>query len=540
MTCVTGLLINNIALPVNASIKEAFSVAEKRLRALRIYTDGLTFHIFKRSIDARKKNDIKLVYSVLASGSFGRLEERKLIAQNISLYTKAVPKIEYGDGNIDGRVVVVGAGPCGLFCSLLLAECGYAPLILERGGPTEERKRKIDEFKKTRILDTSTNIQFGAGGAGTFSDGKLVTRINDSLTNYVLEKFVEFGAPSDILVSARPHIGTDILSNVIDRIIERIISLGGEIMYHTRFIDYKEGTKGVCSVITDRGEIPCSDLVLAVGHSARDTYETLIDRGLNIIAKPFSVGMRIEHLAEDIDRAMYGDYAGHPALGHAEYNLSFNTKERGVYTFCMCPGGVVVAATSEEGGVVTNGMSYHARSCVNSNSAVLCSIYTTDHEGTSRSAIAFQKRIEAMAFLAGGADYSAPIMTVGDFLTGKYGSEPKKVMPTYMDGDGVRLARAESFLPSFVTENIRGGLLHFDRQIRGFASKDAILTGAETRTSAPVRIMRDNILGACSGIPNLYPSGEGAGYAGGITSAAIDGLKTALSILRKYRPRIDG
>ena len=533
----TGLIINNIALSVNASFKEAFSVAKKRLRSVGISTEDVLFDIFKRSIDARKKNDIKLVYSVLARGSFGALDEGRLKAANISLYTKATPQIEYGQGEMDGRVVVVGAGPCGLFCSLLLAESGYAPLILERGGSVTERKRIIDEFKRTRILDTSTNIQFGAGGAGTFSDGKLVTRINDSLTNYVLEKFVEFGAPADILVSARPHIGTDILSVVIDRMIDKIVSLGGEIMYHTRFIDYKAGARGVSAVITDKGEIACSDLVLAVGHSARDTYETLIDKGLDIIPKAFSVGMRIEHLAEDIDKAMYGDFAGHPALGHAEYNLSYNTKERGVYTFCMCPGGVVVAATSEEGGVVTNGMSYHTRSSRNSNCAVLSTVFTSDHGGTSRSGIDFQRRIERLAYISGGSDYSAPIMTVGDFLNKNYCTSPSRVIPSYMDGDGVRLASAEDFLPSFVTENIRGGLVQFDRQISGFASKDAILTGAETRTSAPVRILRVNGLGFCQGIPNLYPSGEGAGYAGGITSAAIDGLKTALSILKKYRPR---
>ena len=536
MTCVTGLLINNIALPVNASIKEAFSVAEKRLRALRIYTDGLTFHIFKRSIDARKKNDIKLVCSVFASGSFGRLEERKLIAQNISLYTKAVPKIEYGDGNIDGRVVVVGAGPCGLFCSLLLAECGYAPLILERGGPTEERKRKIDEFKKTRILDTSTNIQFGAGGAGTFSDGKLVTRINDSLTNYVLEKFVEFGAPSDILVSARPHIGTDILSNVIDRIIERIISLGGEIMYHTRFIDYKEGTKGVCSVITDRVEIPCSDLVLAVGHSARDTYETLIDRGLNIIAKPFSVGMRIEHLAEDIDRSMYGSFAGDERLGHAEYNLSYDTKNRGVYTFCMCPGGQVVAAASECGGVVVNGMSYHARDGRNSNSAVVSTVFKDDYGNTPQNAIEFQRKIERAAFATGGGEYRAPIITAGDFLDGTLKNEPKRILPTYMNGKNCTLASPETYLPDFVTSSMKNALLSFDRKISGFAARDAVLTGAETRTSAPLRILRDPETRLAIGKSNFYPAGEGAGYAGGITSAAIDGLKTAISLMSKYKP----
>ena len=530
-----GLIINNIVLPINASFEEAFLVARDRLKRLGAWSKDLSLSIFKRSIDARRKDDIKLVYSVLASGELPVLSNEKMAKAGVSMYSRARPVIEYGTEVHGGKVLVVGAGPCGLFAALLLAECGIKPIIIERGGSIAERTEEVESFKNSRILDENTNIQFGAGGAGTFSDGKLITRINDPLTNYVLERFVEYGAPCEILNSARPHIGTDVLSVVIQRMIDKIVSLGGEIRYHCRFIDYIQGERGIKAAVTTDGEIECSNLILATGHSSRDTYTRLINRGLDIVAKSFSVGMRIEHLADDIDRAMYGEYAGHPSLGHAEYNLSYNTKQRGVYTFCMCPGGVVVPATSEAGGVVSNGMSYHKRDGRNSNSAVCCIIFTSDYDGTALGAIEFQRRIERAAYIAGGSSYSAPITTVGDLFSSKRGTEPTRIIPTYMDGEGVSIASPYDYLPSFVVDNIKNGIQAFDRQIQGFAAAEAILTGAETRTSSPVRILRDSELGICPGIDNLYPSGEGAGYAGGITSAAIDGLRTALKIIKKYR-----
>jgi uncharacterized FAD-dependent dehydrogenase len=292
---------------------------------------------------------------------------------------------------------------------------------------------------------------------------------------------------------------------------------------------------GICEITTDKGAIKTGALVLAIGHSARDTYSMLMSKGVRLEAKQFSVGMRIEHLTEDIDRAMYGDFASHPALSHAEYNLAHNTKERGVYTFCMCPGGVVVPAASEEFGVVSNGMSYHARDGKNSNSAVVCSVFREDYGSDPASAIEFQRKIERAAYKAGGENYSAPIITVGDFLSGDLKNEPSRIMPTYMDG-GVKLARAEEYLPDFVTKGIKNALLDFDKKISGFAASDAILTGAETRTSAPVRILRDRDTGLAPGFDNLYPIGEGAGYAGGITSAAIDGLKAAINIVKRFSP----
>ena len=393
----------------------------------------------------------------------------------------------------------------------------------------------IEKFKKSRILDTDTNIQFGAGGAGTFSDGKLITRINDGMSAYVLEKFVEFGASEDILFAAKPHIGTDVLCAVIDKMVARIEQLGGEVRFHTSFLNADFSARNITEIITNNGKIKAGALVLALGHSARDTYETLISSNLSIEAKNFSVGMRIEHLAESIDKSMYGKMAGDKNLGHAEYALSYNTKERGVYTFCMCPGGEVVAAASEIGGVVVNGMSESRRDGKNSNSAVVCSIFREDYGNDPRAAIAMQRKIERAAFVAGGSDYSAPIITFGDFVDGKLSREPSSVLPTYMDGKGIKLASPYDYLPSMVCDSIKNAIFSFDKKIHGFADRDAVLTGAETRTSAPLRILRDNDTRLALGYTNLYPAGEGAGYAGGITSAAIDGIRTALAIMKKYK-----
>ena len=531
-----GYIVNNLTLPINASHEEAFIIASKKLSAVGVNARDADFRVYKRSVDARRKNDIKFVYSVLVSGDLPTVNENKLKASGIVPYAYSSPTFKIGEEKLENSVVVVGSGPCGLFCALLLAENGYRPIIIERGGPIPERNERIERFKRTRILDADTNIQFGAGGAGTFSDGKLVTRVNDSISSYVLERFVEFGAPSEILYLAKPHIGTDVLSRVVDNMLVRIEELGGKIMYHTRFIDYKTSGAGITGILTNNGEISCSALVLAIGHSARDTYSTLIDRGFDIVAKPFSVGMRIEHSTEIIDRGMYGDFAGNARLGHAEYNLSYNTKDRGVYTFCMCPGGTVVAAASEEGGVVVNGMSAHARDGRNSNSAVCCSVFKDDYGATPKAAIEYQRRIERAAFAAGGSDYSAPIITVGDFLNGKCATEPSEILPTYMDGKGVKLADPSKYLPNTVVEHIKRGLVDFDKKIKGFAHPCAVLSGAETRTSSPLRIMRNNDTRLATGYDNLYPAGEGAGYAGGITSAAIDGIHTAIAIINRYKP----
>jgi uncharacterized FAD-dependent dehydrogenase len=396
------------------------------------------------------------------------------------------------------------------------------------------RAECYDRFKKFGLLDTESNIQFGAGGAGTFSDGKLLTRINDEKIGYVLQKFCDFGAPEEILVAAKSHIGTDLLLGIVDRMLSRIEELGGRVMYRTRMDGIREMADGNIALETTSGEIVASSVLMAVGHSARDTYKMLLERGFAIEAKSFSVGVRVEHLREDIDRALYGDMAGHEKLGKGEYHLSDTTSGRGVYTFCMCPGGEVVAAASEEGGVVVNGMSHNARDGRNSNSAVAVSVRQSDYDCTPMGAIEFQRNIERKAFLLGGGDYYAPVQTVGDFLNGKSGSEPCEVLPSYRDGM-VRTADMNGVLPSFVCDGLKRGITSFGKKLEGFDCESAILTGAETRTSSPVRIMRNDELLAV-GRNAVYPCGEGAGYAGGITSAAIDGIRVALKIIERFAP----
>ena len=531
------VLINNIKLPVNASVSEAFSVAKGVLKRAGLLRFAENYSIFRRSVDARRKPEIFFVYSVAVTGSFPSIDKDKQQRLGISIQESlGLPEVNIGDKPLSAPPVVVGSGPCGLFAALMLAERGYEPVIIERGGSIADRHSAVETFERTHVLDTETNIQFGAGGAGTFSDGKLVTRINDSMTNYVLERFIEFGAPEEIRYIAKPHIGTDVLSLVVDRMIDRIISLGGSIHYHTRYISPVMINGTVTAVITDKGKIPCGALILAIGHSSRDTYESMIKSSFDIEAKDFSVGMRIEHLAEDIDYALYGIKEYNPTLGHGEYALSHNTKSRGSYTFCMCPGGVVVAAASEEGGVVVNGMSYNSRSETNSNSAVLTSVFREDFGSTPMGAIEFQRKIERAAFAAGGGGYSAPIITVGDFMSDSCKTEPSRILPSYMNNTNVKLAHPSSYLPEFVTNGIKSALVDFDRKIKGFAVHDAVLTGAETRTSAPLRIVRNNETRLATGTNNLFPAGEGAGYAGGITSAAVDGIAQATEIIKRFAP----
>ncbi len=530
-------LLNGISVPPGTPGEEVLSIAARRLRKLSALPHGAELSLFRRSVDARKKRDVRLVFTVAVRGEFSASDEARLRDAGLSLLAEAAPTPIAGTLPMEGAPIVVGTGPCGLFAALLLAEAGYAPIVLERGGTVAERCAAYARFCRDRILDPNTNIQFGAGGAGTFSDGKLVTRVNDPMVAYVLARFCEFGAPRDILLEARPHIGTDRLFAMVDAMLAHIEKLGGRVLYHTRFLSPVLSGERVVAVKTDRGEIPCGALVLAVGHSAHDTYRTLLDSGLSIEPKPFSVGLRIEHLASDIDRALYGDFAGHPDLGRASYNLSADTDTRGVYTFCMCPGGTVVAAASEEGGVVVNGMSEYARAGRNSNAAVAVSVFREDYGNTPWGAVEFQRSIEAAAFRAGGGRHAAPITTVGDFLSGSRGTEPTAVLPTYMDGEGVTLASPADYLPSFITDSLERGIRAFDRRLPGFASPTAILTGVETRTSAPLRILRTEG-GTAPGTENLYPAGEGAGYAGGITSAALDGLRVAMAVLSRYRPAL--
>ena len=434
-----------------------FELAQKKLKSAGIAISGIEMNIFKKSVDARKREDIKLVYSVLIkterSGEehkFSRLGAREVVFDEFL--------VKHGDARMTARPLVVGMGPAGLFCALILAENGYRPIIIDRGDSVQDRVRAVDRFYSQRVLDTESNIQFGAGGAGTFSDGKLLTRINDSKCSYVLDTLKRFGAPADITVKAKPHIGTDILRNVVDNMLSEIKRLGGEVIYRCKLTDIEESGNGYVVAKTTKGDLLCSALVLALGHSARDTYSMLIEKNFSITAKPISVGVRIEHKRSFIEQALYGRFAGTASLGAAEYALSDTKGERGVYTFCMCPGGEVVAATSEEGGVVVNGMSSYARDGENSNSAIAVSVRPDDFEPVNGSlalgAIEYQRRIERAAFAHGGGDYSVPVQTVGDFLGEKSGSQPCGVMPSYMGGNSFKVADMDEVLPGYVTKTL--------------------------------------------------------------------------------------
>ncbi len=524
------ILINNIKLNINAPQQTALDKGVKLLGVNRSRIKDVWVH--KVSIDARKGN-VSFVYSVAVKLHNPQAEEN-FRGKNRDIVVKAEPEITFGRGSekISGRPVVCGFGPAGFMCALVLAKMGFRPIVLEQGQKIEQRIQTVKEFEEKGKLNTASNIQFGEGGAGTFSDGKLTTRISDERCGYVLDTFIRHGAPAEITKMAKPHIGTDLLVGVIKNIREEILSLGGEILFDTALTDIVITNGRITAVKTTKGDIPTRHLILATGHSARELFFTLKDRGVEMQAKPFSVGVRIEHLQSEIDKGLYHDLAGHPALPKGEYQLSDTRRERGVYTFCMCPGGSVVAAASEENTVVVNGMSRHARDGRNANSALVVSVNPQDFDNDFTKAIAFQRKLEKTAFDLGGRSYKAPAQTVDRFLAGKPGMNIKRVQPTYpigvADGDFDRL------FPSFITDNLRQSLPALDRKLHGFAAADSVLTGVETRTSSPVRITRDEDYQ--SNIRGLYPAGEGAGYAGGIMSAAVDGVRIAQYICAKYKP----
>jgi len=525
------LRLTEVKLPLDHSEAELRAAIIERLgiddSALLRYT------IFRRAVDARKRSAIALIYTLdieLAD------ESKTLKKHNKNKYLSLSPDTAYkfvahAPEKLAMRPVVIGTGPCGLFAGLLLAQMGFRPIILERGKIVRERTQDTWGLWRKSVLNPESNVQFGEGGAGTFSDGKLYSQIKDPryLGRKVLTEFVKAGAPEEILYVSKPHIGTFRLVGVVEAMRETIQSLGGEFRFQCKVADIVIENGQVRGVTLGNGTTIATDhVVLAVGHSARDTFEMLHARGVYVEAKAFSIGFRIEHPQSLIDRARYGNNAGHKLLGAADYKLVHHCSNgRSVYSFCMCPGGTVVAAASEPGRVVTNGMSQYSRNERNANAGIVVGITPKDYPGGVLAGIEFQRHWETRAFEAGGENYCAPAQRVGDFLARRPSITLGVVEPSYTPG--VRTTDLSTCIPGYAVEAIREALPAFDRQIRGFAMDDAVLTGVETRTSSPIRIKRNaayESINTCG----LYPAGEGAGYAGGIYSAAVDGIEVAEAV----------
>ena len=501
------MILNEIRLAVNHTEDQLVKKIEKQAR-LR----NPAWRILRRAIDARKI-PVCYNYTIEAVPQGSAFEERKPLA---------IPQ-----SRLKQRPVIVGCGPAGLFAALILAKAGANPILLERGKPIDARRADVEAFQKTGILNPDSNVQFGEGGAGTFSDGKLTTGIRDPLCRAVLETFAQHGAPEEILIDAKAHIGTDRLQGVIRSMREEIRALGGEIRFEEQMTDLQIENGRITAVI-GKERYATAHLILAIGHSARDTFELLLEKGVPMQPKAFSIGARIEHPQALINEAQYGEDAHY--LPAADYKLSMHTDAgRGVYTFCMCPGGEVIAAASEEGGIVTNGMSYHARAGKNANSALLVGITPADY-GTHHplAGVYFQRALEQKAFAMAGNSYRAPAQRLGDFLQKRPTAQFGTVQPTYQPG--VTLCDLNSLFPAYICDSMAEAIPYFDRRLKGFGLEDAVLTGPESRSSSPVTILRDRET-LQSPIAGLYPCGEGAGYAGGIMSAAVDGIKCALKIL---------
>lgn len=555
------LEITDIRLSLDEGRDEASCLAALRRAAANTLSCEpsalLQVELRRRAVDARRKSDVHLICTARVSTGSARADEALLEAvprarrAHIHLVEGAAPAFPRAAcGSLRHRPVVVGAGCAGLFAALALAEAGLEPLVIERGDDAARRAEAIEHFLRTRELDTESNIQFGLGGAGTFSDGKLTTGTKNPAHRLILETFVAAGAPREILWDAKPHIGSDLLPRVVEHIAARIRELGGEVRYRTRLVDIERDAAGAVrgieveqrdpSTAAGRGvtsdapasveRIACDRLVLACGHSARDVFELLERRGFHLERKTFAMGVRIEHPQRLIDRAQYGAAAGHPALGAAPYKLVAHPKGgRSVFSFCMCPGGMVVAAASEPRGVVTNGASEYARAGANANAALLVNVNPGDLPGDDPLAgVALQRRCERAAFDVAGGDYRAPAQLVGEFLARTPSTGPADVAPTYPLG--VTWTSLDEVLPPFIAEGLRRGLPELGRKLRGFARDGAVLTGVESRSSSPVTVVRDRDCVA-DGAPGVYPCGEGAGYAGGIMSAATDGIRCAEALI---------
>lgn len=521
--------IREISMPPEHSVAQ---LSYEAARALRVSNSKIRrVQIVRRSVDARKKPDVRIVYTIDVSvdGS-----ENKILKQSGCKRASIAPvsyyKLPKTAAAPEKRPVVVGFGPAGMFAALVLALCGLRPLILERGEDAVSRHEKVQKFWKTGLLDTKSNVQFGEGGAGTFSDGKLNTGVNNPRIGWILEQFVKAGAREDILFDAKPHVGTDVLLTVVQNIRHRIISLGGEVRFNAQVTDVLSCDGTVTGLEVNGTEIiPCDHVIFAIGHSARDTFQKLYSIGIPMEAKAFAMGVRIEHKQEMIDKAQYGRYD--PTLPPADYKLVKHLDEETVYTFCMCPGGYVVAAASEDGRVVTNGMSYADREGENANAALLVTLNPKDFPDDGPLAgMYWQREIEEAAFAAGGRNYHAPAQLVGDFLAGKSSKGPGTVQPTYRPG--VAWCDLRNVLPAKITNAIAAALPLLDSSLKGFADPNSVLTAPETRSSSPVRIVRNESKQSVA-LRGFYPAGEGAGYAGGIMSAAIDGMVCAEALIEQ-------
>ena len=526
-----SVIVNNIKLKLNQPKEEAM---EKAVNLLKISKNQVEFMgIAKTSLDARKQNDIRMVYSISLKI---KGDEEKLVNSlknnDVRYAEEKEPDFELGHKEMKARPYIVGFGPGGMFAALTLAKKGYRPIVLERGQKIDERVKSVSDFWTKSKLNPECNVQFGEGGAGTFSDGKLTCRVKSPFNSYVLREFVKCGAPDDILYKAKPHIGTDILREVVKNIRKEIEILGGEVLFDTSLEDIKIKSGKLSEIKYNNQWYEAETLILAPGHSARDTFKMLHDRGVFMENKPFSVGVRIEHLQKSLNFALYGKNFENPLLPQGEYQLSHRKGEKAVYTFCMCPGGLVVPSTSEEGGVVTNGMSEYARDRENANSAFVVSVNNEDFGDQWDSGIKFQRELEHKAYNLSHS-YRAPCQTVGNFINKKSGCNFKSVKPSY--SLGIIETDFNDFFPTQITELMHEGFADFDRKIKGFAATDSVLTGVETRTSSPVRISRGENKQAI-GTEGLYPCGEGAGYAGGIMSAAMDGIAVAMEIMKIYKP----
>jgi uncharacterized FAD-dependent dehydrogenase len=531
---VTMLRVFEIKLPLDHSQNDLLRAISDALQVSA--REVLSWEIRRQAIDARKKTTIRLIYTVDVSLRHeAQLVGTVLVHRVIPTPDESYQPAKLGSEMLEHRPVVVGSGPAGLFAGLILAQAGYQPVILERGKAVDERCLDVERFWKDGILNPESNAQFGEGGAGTFSDGKLSTLINDLRCRKVLEELAMAGAPPAILVSNKPHIGTDQLRVVVRTIRELIIRLGGEVRFLNRVSGLRLRDCRLCGLeINDTGVLDCEAAVFAIGHSSRDTFNMLLKHGLTMIPKPFSVGMRIEHPQLLIDQAQYGAFAGHPRLGPADYKLAYHAPDgRSAYTFCMCPGGDVIAAASEPGGLVTNGMSLQARSGPNANSALLVNVGPADFpDDHPLAGFRFQREWEARAFRLARETYAAPVQSLADFIAGRFSKQLGHVAATYRPA--VVPADLRACLPAYVCDTVKQAIPAFARRLKGFDLPDAVLTGVETRSSCPVRLVRGKDFQAS--ISGLYPAGEGGGYAGGIMSSAVDGIKVAEAIISRFSP----